>query len=114
MNHLFIDNLTVIDFAYLDASRGLVGESWIVDVILGGELDEQGMVFDFGDIKHAIKKRLDDTADHRLLVPADHDQLSLREEDQRIQLILLQKGKAGQLPVIYHRGSFILNNFLLF
>ena len=114
MATLFVDNLTVLDFSYLHAKRGMVGESWMVDLELSGELDEQGMVFDFGDIKHAIKKRLDDTADHRLLVPADHDQLSLREEDQRIQFMLLQKGKAGQLPVIYHRGSFILNNFLLF
>ncbi|MFW5825457.1 MAG: 6-pyruvoyl trahydropterin synthase family protein [Marinobacter sp.] len=70
MNHLFIDNLTVIDFAYLDQHRGLVGESWIADIVLGGELDEQGMVFDFGNVKRTIKRVIDERVDHRLVVPA--------------------------------------------
>lgn len=70
MNHLFIDNLTVIDFAYLDHRRGLVGESWIADIVLGGELDEQGMVFDFGNVKRTIKRVIDERVDHRLVVPA--------------------------------------------
>lgn len=70
MNHLFIDNLTVIDFAYLDHHRGLVGESWIADIVLGGELDEQGMVFDFGNVKRTIKRVIDERVDHRLVVPA--------------------------------------------
>ena len=72
MNHLFVDNLTVIDFAYLDATRGLVGESWIADIVLGGELDEQGMVFDFSHVKRAIKQVIDAQVDHRLVVPKGH------------------------------------------
>lgn len=75
MNHLFIDNLTVIDFAYLDRRRGLVGESWIADIVLGGELDEQGMVFDFGNVKRTIKRVIDERVDHRLVVPAGSDSL---------------------------------------
>jgi 6-pyruvoyl-tetrahydropterin synthase len=80
MNHLFVDNLTVIDFAYLDRQRGLVGESWIVDVVLGGELDEQGMVFDFSNVKRTIKRVIDERVDHRLVIPARYQGLSQSED----------------------------------
>lgn len=81
MNHLFVDNLTVIDFAYLDPNRGLVGESWIADVVLGGELDEQGMVFDFSNVKRTIKRVIDERVDHRLVVPRGYDGLAWTEEE---------------------------------
>ncbi|MCH8497456.1 MAG: 6-carboxytetrahydropterin synthase [Marinobacter sp.] len=77
MNYLFVDNLTVIDFAYLDSQRGLVGESWIVDIVLGGELDDQGMVFDFGSVKRTIKTVIDERVDHRLVIPGDYAGLSI-------------------------------------
>ncbi|MEP3562089.1 MAG: 6-carboxytetrahydropterin synthase [Marinobacter sp.] len=81
MNHLFVDNLTVIDFAYLDPTRGLVGESWIADVVLGGELDDQGMVFDFSNVKRTIKRVIDERVDHRLVIPRGYEGLHW-DEDQ--------------------------------
>ncbi|MBZ2167616.1 6-carboxytetrahydropterin synthase [Marinobacter sp. F4216] len=80
MNHLFVDSLTVIDFAYLDPTRGLVGESWIADIVLGGELDEQGMVFDFSNVKRTIKRVIDERVDHRLVIPRGYAGLSWDED----------------------------------
>ena len=54
MATLFVENLTVADFSYLHSKRGMVGESWLVDLELSGELDDQGMVFDFGHIKNLV------------------------------------------------------------
>lgn len=89
MSTLFVEHLTVIDCAYLDAARGLVGESWIVDVELEGDLDPQSMVLDFGEVKKRLKKALDSSLDHSLLVPAKAPELSLHEEGAALRLIFL-------------------------
>lgn len=78
---LFVNDLTVIDFSYLCADRGIVGESWIVDIILDGSLNEQSMVLDFGKVKKQIKRIIDDAVDHKLAVPADHPYTSVTHTD---------------------------------
>ncbi|GAC1632087.1 MAG: 6-carboxytetrahydropterin synthase [Nevskia sp.] len=86
MSQLFVEQLTVIDCSYLDAERGVVGESWIVDIELEGELDAQSMVLDFGEVKKRLKRALDDSADHTLLVPLRHAGLSLHRTAARVEL----------------------------
>ncbi|MDP2504156.1 6-carboxytetrahydropterin synthase [Oceanobacter sp. 3_MG-2023] len=83
---LFVNQLTNVDFSYLDAQRGLVGETWLASVILDGILDEQGMVCDFGIVKQTLRYWLDEQLDHRLLVPAHSDRLEYRCHDGRITL----------------------------
>lgn len=66
---LFVDNLTNVDFSYLHAKRGIVGETWLANIELIGELDEQGMICDFGIVKKMLRNWLDTEIDHRLVVP---------------------------------------------
>ena len=78
---LFVDDLTVMDFSYLCPERGMVGESWIVDVVLHGELNEESMIQDFGKVKKSLKQLIDLHVDHKLLVPAEYTGTWLRHED---------------------------------
>nr|WP_298248655.1 6-carboxytetrahydropterin synthase [uncultured Halomonas sp.] len=66
---LFINRLTQLDVSWWCPNRGLVGASWHVDAELDGELGDDGMLFDFGEVKPWIKRRLDAGPDHTLLVP---------------------------------------------
>lgn len=100
MAQLFVNELTVMDFSYLDRTRGVVGESWIVDIELTGELDDHGMLFDFGDVKRQIKKFIDTEADHRLLVPMESPGCTTdRQDDQLSVTFPLDSG-----GVIYHQS----------
>ncbi|MEF1289651.1 6-pyruvoyl trahydropterin synthase family protein [Vibrio sp. M260118] len=67
--NLFVRDLTVIDSSYICEHRGVVGDSWILDVSMSGELNEMSMVLDFGRVKKQIKQLVDEHVDHRLLIP---------------------------------------------
>lgn len=106
MATLFVENLTVVDFSYLHAKRGMVGESWIVDLELSGDLDAQGMVFDFGRIKKAIKHLVDEQVDHRLLVPGDSESLNLHRRDND-HLSLEWHYAAGEIRLLAPESSVV-------
>jgi 6-pyruvoyl-tetrahydropterin synthase len=95
---LFVNDLTVMDFSYLCPERGMVGESWIVDVVLDGGLNDESMVQDFGIVKKQLKKVIDDYVDHKLVVPADHANTTIHSpsEDARVQVDFLF---GAQLPI---------------
>lgn len=77
---LFVDNLTNVDFSFLDPQRGLLGETWLANVKLYGELDEQGMVCDFGTVKKVLRHWLDTELDHRLAVPVHSPNIRIIED----------------------------------
>ena len=83
---LFVDNLTNVDFSFLDPQRGLLGETWLANVRLLGELDAQGMVCDFGTVKKVIRRWLDSELDHRLAVPARSPQIAIKEEGELLDI----------------------------
>ncbi|UTF61187.1 6-carboxytetrahydropterin synthase [Gilvimarinus sp. DA14] len=83
---LFVDNLTNVDFSYLDPTRGIVGETWLANIRLHGDLNEQSMVCDFGRVKKVVRHWLDTELDHRLAVPARADNIEISESNDRIEL----------------------------
>lgn len=92
---LFVDNLTNVDFSFLDPQRGLLGETWLANVRLHGELDEQGMVCDFGTVKKVMRHWLDTELDHRLAVPIRSPQIRIEEEGDFLS-IHWQFGNSGE------------------
>ncbi|MGQ8363873.1 hypothetical protein [Glaciecola sp. 1036] len=93
---LFVNDLTVMDFSYLCPERGMVGESWIVDVVLDGGLNDESMIQDFGIVKKQLKRLMDDHVDHKLVVPADFSgtQVHHNEQDQRVEVLFTPANNA--------------------
>lgn len=85
---LFVDNLTNVDFSYLCPERGLLGETWLASIELEGPLDQQGMVCDFGIVKKQLRQWLDDTLDHKLLVPSSHANIEVNSSHDNIQVAM--------------------------
>ncbi len=92
---LFVDKLTNVDFSFLDPQRGLLGETYLANILLKGDLDEQGMVCDFGTVKKIVRHWLDTELDHRLAVPIRSPNITV-EDDGEFLSIRWQFGKEGQ------------------
>ncbi len=101
---LFVKDLTVIDFSYLCEKRGMVGESWIVDVELDGRLDDQNMVLDFAKVKKAIKHTIDEIVDHRLLVPGLSAASRFKFNDDNT--VVDFKSRVGNIHLICPKEAF--------
>ncbi len=67
---LFYKNVTVLDYAYLDDHRGVVGDALKVHVEFIGKTDEEGVVYDFSYAKKKVKEIIDRDCDHRLVIPS--------------------------------------------
>ncbi|QFY89140.1 6-carboxytetrahydropterin synthase [Magnetovirga frankeli] len=87
MPQLFVNRLTNLDFAYLDPQLGLLGETWLVDLELEGQLNAEGMVLDFGLVKKQVKWLLDQAFDHCLLVPLEYPGCQLDQVNGTAQLV---------------------------
>ncbi len=87
MTRLFVDRLTLIDFSYLHPERGMLGETWLLDIELEGTLDAQGMVLDFATIKQQVKDTVDLGFDHKLLVPTRYAGTQVEQRDGRCSLV---------------------------
>lgn len=91
---LFVNHLSNVDCSCLDPEFGLIGASWIVDIILEGELDHQGMIMDFGDVKKHIKDTIDNSIDHTLLIPTNCPNITVNKKDSSCDITYrFSKGK---------------------
>jgi len=95
---LFVKRLTNLDFSFLDSERGLVGESWLLDIELSGMLNEQGMVLDFGIVKKLVREYIDQYIDHCLLVPVKYEGCDV-----------LDKGEQEEIAFYLHNGQSIIH-----
>ena len=91
---LFVKALTVIDSSYLDINRGMVGESYQVDVELDGRVNDQNMLLGFSLVKKQIKYIIDDVVDHKLIVPTLSQGVKVQGEEQQQVHFPLQSGEA--------------------
>jgi 6-pyruvoyl-tetrahydropterin synthase len=66
---LFLNDFTVLDYAFIGPSW-LAGDSYFVSAELGGALDAQDFLLDFSAAKKILKSLVDESFDHKLLVPA--------------------------------------------
>jgi len=82
---LFVNDLTVIDFSFFCPQRGPVGESWIVDLTLDGDLNDESMLLDFGLVKKQIKGIIDNSVDHTLAVPTKAN-IDILQGDDKVTL----------------------------
>lgn len=105
---LFVKELTVIDSSYLCERRGMVGDSWLVDIEMGGELNEMSMLLDFGRVKKLIKSIIDNEVDHKLLVPADNALLRRgAQADGALTVDWLRAGRSIHLHAPAEAFAFI-------
>ncbi|MHA1558011.1 MAG: 6-pyruvoyl trahydropterin synthase family protein [Candidatus Heimdallarchaeota archaeon] len=69
-----------------DKCGRLHGHNYFIKVKLKGELDDQHMVLDYGDLKTELKQ-IAKELDHRVIIPTKAEGLEVEEKDESIEVI---------------------------
>jgi len=93
---LFIRDVTRVDCALWDPARGIIGESWHMDVELAGHLDENGFVYDFSHLKQLIRQVSKASIDHSLLIPISNTNVQYAENGNQQIWRLKTTPKSGE------------------
>ena len=107
---LFVENITTIDLSILRPNRGIIGDSFIVDITLQGDVGQDGMIIDFSLVKKIIKKEVENLADHVLVIPNDNDSVRLYQSDLRCDVILYSSKSEVRSFISAPKKSFLLLN----
>lgn len=87
---MFLNNLSVVDHAYIDQYGGIIGGSFNPSFLVEGDIDPiEKVVVDFSTIKKDIKKIIDDRDygfDHKLWFIEGFSQGTCEIEDGRVNL----------------------------
>lgn len=75
---IFLSDITNIDCALFDPSKGVFGQSWRIDVSLTGQIGKLGMVFDFSALKKLVRQTMKTSIDHALVIPINSQSVLYR------------------------------------
>jgi len=64
-----------------DKCGRLHGHSYVLHLVLHGDMGDDGMIMDFGDMKKALKGIVDEL-DHRVLLPGRSPSVKIKQSDE--------------------------------
>jgi 6-pyruvoyltetrahydropterin/6-carboxytetrahydropterin synthase len=68
----------------------LHGHNYTVDVVISGNLNEDGMVIDFRKVKDEVVK-ICKTLDHKVMLPGDSNTIRVKTEEGFVEVIVGEK-----------------------
>lgn len=78
---IFLADVTKVDCAIFDPSKGIIGQSWKVDVTVSGTLGTNGFVYDFSQLKKLVRQVLKTSLDHALIMPINSQAVQFKGMD---------------------------------
>ncbi len=78
---IFLNDVTKVDCALFDPTKGVYGQTWCVDVTMTGPLGPNGFVYDFAQLKKMVRSVLKSSLDHALIIPINSASVVYRAMD---------------------------------
>jgi 6-pyruvoyl-tetrahydropterin synthase len=79
---IFLNDVTKIDCAIFDPSKGVFGQTWRVDVSVSGPIGRNGCVYDFSLLKALVRQVLKTSVDHALVIPINSQSVQYKGVDK--------------------------------
>lgn len=79
---IFLHDVTKLDCALFDPSKGVYGQTYKVDVTVTGPLGPNGFVFDFSNLKKLVRVTLKASLDHTLIIPINSQSVQFKGMDR--------------------------------